>query len=155
MAYDTLGEVVERVHRLLPRRTALSDEQREDLEFTLHRLDEAAMTLRASLSLPPVKESKPGYGVRASLFPHITAKGIRVDVDTKPRGRGEERVKPRGASALSLLATTATLLNYYQSTDLADEHNDRALAHLDAARDELERRRLDRAERDVWGTDQR
>ena len=76
-------------------------------------------------------------------------------MDTEPRGRGDARVKPRGANVRDLLATVATVLNYYQSTDLADFHNDRALAHLDAARDELERRRLDRNERGVWGTSER
>jgi len=80
--------------------------------------------------------------------------GFAIGWQNGPLGRGAERKEPNGAFVADVIAAAADRLRYYQNSRFACERNAQALAHLEAALDELDSRTKEREVRSVEGTHQ-
>lgn len=141
-------------------RTEQADLDNDELLAALYEIESGSHELRSHLAVEPPDDPQWGYPVRFVAEEYedgsptriqITNKGMTLDVQRGPRGEGEQRQKPNGTDVGRLIDATVLLLEYHQDTMPCDE-NARILAHLHAARDEVNRRALDRIERGVWGT---
>lgn len=69
-----------------------------------------------------------------------------------PLGRGEERREPNGAFVEGVIEAAYDRIEYYQQSKFACAENRDALYHLGLALDALQRRTVEREEREVEGT---
>jgi len=80
------------------------------------------------------------------------ARGVRIQWQDGPLGRGEERKEPNGAFVEDVIRAAADRLEFYQSTKFACDENAQALARLQTALNILQSRTKQRERRGVEGT---
>ncbi len=78
--------------------------------------------------------------------------GFAIGWQHGPLGRGEERRGPNGAFVEDVINACADRIRFYQGSRFACERNARALAHLEAALEELDARTQEREALGVEGT---
>ncbi len=74
---------------------------------------------------------------------HVIGTGITIVWQNGPLGRGAERQEPNGAFVEDVIAAAHQRLSFYQTASggrFACPENQRAMAHLEAAMDELKAR---------------
>lgn len=79
-------------------------------------------------------------------------RGIVIEWQNGPLGRGKERKEPNGAFVEDVLYAALQRLNYYQDSKFHCYENKLAIDHVKAALEFLKMRTAKREERDVEGT---
>lgn len=79
-------------------------------------------------------------------------KGIEIHWQDGPLGRGPDRKEPNGAFVEGVIKAALGRLEFYQESEFRCEENDDAIGYLEAALGALERRTIDRTDREVEGT---
>ena len=82
----------------------------------------------------------------------VNGKGISIDWQDGPLGRGCDRKEPSGAFVETVIAAAKQRLEYYQSSKFACEENGLAVSALEGALCELNKRTANREDREVEGT---
>jgi len=82
----------------------------------------------------------------------VAGKGLRIDWQDGPLGRGEERIEPNGAFVETVIAAAKQRIEYYQQGKFNCRDNAMAITKLDEALMWLNKRTADREVRDVEGT---
>lgn len=81
--------------------------------------------------------------------------GVSIIWQKGPLGRGAERKEPTGAFVEDVIWAAIDRLEYYQDSPFACDENEKAINHLNAARNRLTERTADREARGVEGTCER
>ena len=82
----------------------------------------------------------------------VDGKGIQIQWQNGPLGRGEERIAPNGAFVEGVIAAAIQRISYYQASKFNCRENAIALTHLETALLWLNKRTMDREARGVEGT---
>lgn len=82
---------------------------------------------------------------------HSEAKGISIDWQNGPLGRGADRVEPNGAFVETVIAIAVDRLQFYNEGKFRCRENSLAITHLEEALHWLNHRTSDREARDVEG----
>lgn len=96
-------------------------------------------------SFPTDSEGRPAGG-------QASGKGLLIQWQDGPLGRGEERKEPNGAFVETVIEVARDRLDFYQRSQFKCEENAVAIAHLTRALESLESRTEKREERGVEGT---
>lgn len=80
------------------------------------------------------------------------SKGIAIEWQNGPLGRGLERREPNGAFVENVIDAAIKRIEYYQASKFACFENEQALRHLQLAAAWLDKRTKDREARNVEGT---
>jgi hypothetical protein len=83
---------------------------------------------------------------------YAVARGVTVEWQNGPLGRGVARQEPNGAFVETLLAIVVDRLSFYQGTQFACIENERALDGIQTALEALHSRTVAREARAVEGT---
>lgn len=86
---------------------------------------------------------------------YVEAKGLQIEWQNGPLGRGEDRREPNGAFVETVIAAAVQRIEYYQDSKFHSVENAVALGHLRAALEVLEERTRAREDREVEGTHNR
>ncbi len=78
-------------------------------------------------------------------------RGMLINWQNGPLGRGLERKEPNGAFVEDVLKAALGRLQYYQSGKFADSYNDAAISCIESALGYLQERTQDREDREVEG----
>ena len=90
-------------------------------------------------------DGKPAGGV-------TTGKGISIEWQNGPLGRGDDRIEQNGAFVEGVINAALGRLRFYQSTEFNCAENEEAIRGLVGALAALHRRSHDREARQVEGT---
>lgn len=82
----------------------------------------------------------------------VRGKGINIDWQQGPLGRGEDRKEPNGAFVETVISAALQRIEYYQSTQFKCRENAIAITKLEEALHWLEARTRNREKRQVEGT---
>lgn len=95
-----------------------------------------------------LKDGKPNGGV-------VTGKGLEIEWQKGPLGRGAERKEPNGAFVETVIAAALQRLEFYQDSEFACSENASAIQNLKSALGVLEYRTMQRKAAGVEGTHER
>ena len=82
----------------------------------------------------------------------VNGRGIIIDWQNGPLGRGEDRIEPNGAFVETVISAAIQRLGYYQESKFACEENAKAIISLTQALAFCESRTANREKREVEGT---
>jgi hypothetical protein len=85
---------------------------------------------------------------------HTTGKGITIDWQDGPLGRGKDRKEPNGAFVEGVIRAALDRLQWYQTTEFKSRENALAITKLEEALHWCQHRTADREARGVEGTHQ-
>lgn len=85
----------------------------------------------------------------------VGAKGLFIEWQNGPLGRGEDRKEPNGAFVETVISAIAQRIAHYQESKFHCIENAIALGHLNAALEVLLERTRSRDDREVEGTHQK
>lgn len=101
--------------------------------------------LQAITSDHRLENGKPAGG-------RTTGRGIEIDWQNGPLGRGDERKEPNGAFVEGVIQAAIDRIQFYQGAGFSCRENAIALTHLETALLWLGKRTADREARGVEGT---
>ena len=78
--------------------------------------------------------------------------GLNIDWQNGPLGRDANRIEPNGAFVETVISAVVTRIEYYQASKFKCRENAIALTHLETALLWLNKRTMDRENREVEGT---
>lgn len=82
---------------------------------------------------------------------HVVGKGLKIDWQDGPLGRGENRLNPNGAFVETVILAAKQRLEFYQGSKFKCRENAVAITKLDEALMWCNKRTTDRIERGVEG----
>ncbi len=83
---------------------------------------------------------------------YVQGKGLRIDWQDGPLGRGEDRQLPNGAFVETVIAAVIQRIMFYNEGEFRCRENSLAITHLEEALHWLNARTQDRERRAVEGT---
>jgi hypothetical protein len=81
-----------------------------------------------------------------------TGRGISIEWQNGPLGRGADRIEPNGAFVEGVIAAALGRLRFYNEGKFRCRENSLAITHLEEALHWCQHRTTDREQRDVEGT---